>query len=61
MLHKNLKINEKSIINHLEEKDDDQIFEKIYSQNIENFNKNNLKILQVSKICNNYMGKVTII
>ena len=51
MLHKHLKINEKSIINYIEEEDDDQILEKNYSQNIENLNKNNLKILQVSKIC----------
>ena len=51
MLHKHLKINKKSIINYIEEEDDDQILEKNYSQNIENLNKNNLKILQVSKIC----------
>ena len=48
MLPKHLKINKKSIINYIEEEeDDDQILEKICSKK----NKNNLKILQVSKIC----------
>ena len=52
MLHKHLKINKKSIINYIEEEeDDDQSLEKICSKNVKNQNKNNLKILQVSKIC----------
>ena len=47
MLHKHLKVTEKSIINYIEE-DDDKIFEV---KNFNVLNKNNTKIILVRNIC----------